>query len=345
MNYNLNIVDEILNPSLILKYPPEKVDNSFFFESRFPSKTIEGSKYEFTQDNQQRVTMARFHALNSNTDLDSREGIETSYGKLGYIKRERSLNEDDLLMLAAPISDIAFRQARDNAYNDAWAMVQSCRQRVEATRAEVITTGKLVIDENGFKAEYDFGVPEENRIDFKWDDGKADILQDIMETCDMIENNGQNIRPAYMLVSNKTINRFLANEKLRSAMFGVNAAIYPTQATLNSQLASWGLPRLVRYNATARYANEDNTGYVDKRLMDEDAIIMLPEGALGNTIYGTTPEEVNKRLQGVELARRDNTVLQIIPDHDYETQTIKASCRFFVTLNVPKQVVIGKITK
>ena len=338
MDYNLNIVEQVLDPDLILKFPPEQVNQSFFWESKFPARTIQGSKYEFVMDQDTRVTMARYHALNSNTDLDSRVGTETMYGTLGYIKRERSLNEDDLLMLAAPITDIAFRQARDNAYNDSWAMIQACRERVEATRAEVVTTGKITIDENGYKAEYDFGIPEENKKDFKWNDPKTDILEDILDTCDQIENNGQGIRPAYMIVANKTIKMLLSNEKLRSAMFGVNSAIYPTQATLNSYFAQWGLPQLVRYNDTARFANANNTGYEEKRLMGEDQVIFIPEGPLGETIYGTTPEEVNARIGGDVLSRSNNIVLQRMASHDYETQTIKASTRFFVTLTRPKQM-------
>lgn len=346
MEYNANIVEQVLDPELILQFPPEQIQQSFFWESRFPSRTIQGSKYEFELDQDTRVTMARFHALNSNTDLDQRTGRETAYGTLGYLKRERSLNEDDLLMLAAPVSDIAFRQARDNAYNDSWAMIQACRERVEAVRAEVVTTGKLVIDENGYKAEYDFGIPEENKNkELQWNDPKTDILQDVLEICDDVENNGQGIRPAYMIVANKTIQKLLANEKLRSAMFGVNSAIYPTQATLNAAFQSWGLPQIVRYNDTARFANANNTGFVEKRLMDEDQVIFIPEGPLGETIYGTTPEEVNARIGGDVLSRSNNIVLQIMAGHDYETQTIKASTRFFVALTRPKQIVLAKITE
>lgn len=345
MEQTLNILDQYLDPRLIFQYPPANVQMpSFPLASLFPDVVIEGDTYEFSQQLNPQVTVARFHALNSETDLDSREGTQTSFARLGYVKRERSLKEDDLLMLAHPVSDVAIRQAKDSAFNDAWAMINACRLRVEALRSEVLTTGKLVIDENNYKAEYDFGVPDENRKTFNWSDTKADIFKDLMEICDEIENNGQDIRPAYMFVSTKTVNRLLSDEKIRSAMFGVNAALIPNLNTLNATFNSWGLPTLVKYNQFMNFANANNTGYERKRLMDEDTIVLIPDGPIGNTVYGTCPEEVNARLSGVTLTKSDNVVLQIIPGHDYETQTIKASTRPFVSLNLPQQLVIGSIT-
>lgn len=345
-NVNLNLLEKTLDPNSIFDYSVGLQQRKYFWESLFPVKEIEGSKYEFQQQDDTIVTMARFHALNSETDLDSRIGQEVSYGTLGYVKRERVLDEDDLLTLAQPVTNTAYKNALLSAYDDGNAMITACKEKFEAVRAQVATTGKLVVeDENGFSCDYDFGVPDENRKTFNWaGNAKADILKDIMQVCDEIENNGQNTRPAYMVVSSKTIAMLLENEKLRSAMFGVNSAIMPTQATLNAQLQSWGLPQIVRYNEYGMFPTPDNSGAVKKRLMDEDAIIMLPQGPIGNLILGTTPEEVNKRLQGVEVTKRNGIVLQVIPGHDTESQVIKASARFFVSLSRPKQIVIGKIT-
>lgn len=337
--------NDAITPSNMFDYSYSKPRDPGFWEGKFPSVTVAGNKYDFLQDEiETDVTMARFHPFNSPTDLDQRRGSKVSTATLGYLKRERALEEEAMLLLAQPGNDAAINQAIRMAYNDADAMIRSIEARVEQLRAEVVTTGKLVIDENGYKDEYDFHIPDENKKTFNWNAGGAKILDDIFNLCDEIENNGQDTRPAYMVCSTKTINLLLNDELIREAMFGVNSAILPNAATLNAQLQAWGLPQIVKYNNHAFFSNANNTGSEKKRLLPEDEVLFIPEGPLGNTVWGLTPEEANSFRTGEQLTKRNNIVLQVLGGHDPENMITKASARVFVTLAVPKRIAIGTIT-
>lgn len=342
------LFNEAVTPSNIFDYSYNIPRSPGFWEGKFPSVTVSGKYFDFKQDEvDSEVTMARFHPFNAETDQDWRDGVKVSKAELGYLKRERTLDEEALLLLAYPGNDAAVRQAIETAYRDGDAMIRSIESRVEQLRAQVATTGKIQINENGYTASYDFHIPAKQRYDLKWNDPSAKILDDIMNICDEIENNGQDTRPAYMVVSSKTINLLLNNERIREAMFGVNSAIRPNAATLNSQFASWGLPQLVKYNAHGRFPNSENSrnGSVNrKRLMDENKVIFIPDGPLGNTVWGTTPEEANAYRTGETLTKQNNIVLQVLGEHDPESMVTKASARVFVTLGVPKRMGIGTIT-
>lgn len=344
LTQTINFSDAI-TPSNIFDYSYTQPRQPFFWEGKFPSVVVSGKTFDFLQDEiESEVTMARFHAFNAETDLDWRIGAKVSQATLGYLKRERIIEEEAMLLLAQPGNDTALRQAITRAYNDGDAMIRAIESRVEQLRAEVATTGKLVIDENGYKDAYDFNIPEENRIELKWGaDSGAKIIDDIGMICDQLENNGQDTRPAYMICSTKTINRLLCDEFIREAMFGVNSAILPNATTLNSQFVSWGLPRIVRYNNHALFANKENTANEKRRLMPEDEVLFIPEGPLGNTVWGLTPEEANAFRTGQTLTKRNNIVLQVLGHHDTEEMVVKASARVFVTLAVPKRIAIGTI--
>lgn len=339
------LFQDAITPENMFDYTYSKPLQPGFWEGKFPSVVISGKDYEFSQDEiDSEVTMARFHPFNAETDIDQRIGMKVSKATLGYLKRKRTIEEEAMLLLAESNKDESIRRAIQLSYNDSDAMIRSILTRVEQMRAEVVTTGKLVINENGYSDEYNFNIPDENKKTFDWTSPDADIIGDIENLCDLIENNGQDTRPSYMVVSTKTIRLLLNNEKIRQSIFGVNAGMPPNQVQLNDLMEKQGLPRLVKYNLTAKFADADNIGYVKKRLMPENEVLFIPEGPLGNTVWGTTPEEVNAFVSGQQLTKRNNIVLQITGKHDTESMEVKASARAFVTLSVPKRIGIGTIS-
>ena len=91
-----------------------------------------------------------------------------------------------------------------------------------------------------------------------------------------------------MIVSRQTMNYLKKNKKIKSAILAQNvtANIFMDDARVNELFSSELGVNIIVY--AKQYKNED--GVVSKFYPDGFATL-IPSGALGNTWYGTTPEE------------------------------------------------------
>lgn len=338
----INLAEIGLTPSSIFDYDVRVNQYTYPLEAYFRKKSVPGQWYDFTQNENTQVMMARYHPLNAPTDMISREKVAVSRAKLAYSKVEMGLDEDDLLNLAAPRTDAEEQYAQENIYDDTSSVITSIREKREAQRAEVLFTGKLNINENGYIYEFDFGIPEENRKTLKWLTGANDknfnIFNDISDIQDQLMNNGQNVPAAYILAPSKVINTCLLDPVIRSEMATLNPNFRITREDLNTWLSKHDLPIFVPYDRLMTFPDETLSIGTQKRLLDDNKIVFIPDGYVGDFVSGVTPEEINADST-VSIARQDDIVLQTFKNHDPEGQFIKAAARFFTTLSVPKQIV------
>ena len=106
-------------------------------------------------------------------------------------------------------------------------------------------------------------------------------------------------RPAYILMSKKTAGYLRQNAKIKSAILAQNATanVLITDARVSEILQNLlGVTPIV-YNKKFK----DEAG-VAQQFYPDDFATLLPEGELGNTWYGTTPEERSKGQTGVDVA-------------------------------------------
>lgn len=114
------------------------------------------------------------------------------------------------------------------------------------------------------------------------------IYDDINTACDYIESE-TGTRPTRAIVSLKVWNYLKNNDKIH---IGINGATDKAKAITNAQLQSYltefcGVT-FVQYNKMFK----DESG-ATKRFFAENICTLLPAGTLGNTYYGTTPEEAD----------------------------------------------------
>lgn len=339
-----NLLEEQITPESLFDYDQNINQYTYPLEAFFRKRTIQGKYYDFTQNQQTQVMAARYHPLNAPTDLVSREKIAVSRAGLAYVKQEIAFDEDDILNFTSPRTDVEFQYAEEKLYDDGTTPITAVREKREIQRAMVLTTGKITVDENGYKVEYDFGIPKENFKDFKWFTGGdgVNIYDDIAAVVEQLTNNGQNVAPAYILASPKVINTALQDATVRKEMATLNPNMRITLAELNSWLSSHSMPIFVPINRLVTEPNETLSQGTQRRLIPEDKIIFLPSDPIGDFVSGTTPEEANVDST-VQLSRQDDIVVSRFKKHDPEGQFVKASARFFSTLTVPKQIVIGTV--
>lgn len=334
-------IKDALQPKNFTDYIQDIPEIDFYWARKFPSRKIQGNKLDIFRTQKKRPVRARIHALDAATDVDNREGYSSETQTLGYIKRERLIREEDLDILAAPRSDAEAAMALDNMYSDGLDMRQSCEYTLEYWRAMAVE-GELKSTDNNTSIDIKYPIPKDNFVDWQWSSPDKSKLDLLFEICEKLEDNDDGVRPSIMVMRSKQRAALLEDEKIRSALFGVNAAQIPTPQDLNNFLQRQGLPRIDVYNKKFREEDLKTGRIVTKPYLAEDKIILIPDGNLGETIFGTTPEERNAG-PNVTVTNNGFFTMQIGKTHDTEGQWIKCSARPTITLEVPNQIAIATV--
>lgn len=175
----------------------------------------------------------------------------------------------------------------DKIFNDEVTLLEAARVRREQMRMSALTTGYVDINANGQDLSYDYNLPESHKptVGTSWTDANADIIADIRTYQDMIEDD-TGVRPTRAVCSRKTFGYLTRNTNVRNAILGNNSAVSVRDDQVIAYLRDALDLDIVVY--TKRY--KDDTGASTKYVPD-DLMVLMPPTTLGNTWFGTTPEE------------------------------------------------------
>ena len=121
-------------------------------------------------------------------------------------------------------------------------------------------------------------------------------MDDIATAMDSVESRTGE-RPSIMIVSRKTMDYLKQNKKIKSAILAQNvtANIFMNDNRVKEIFSAELGINIVVYSK--QYKNEAGTA---AKFYPDGFATLIPNGALGNTWYGTTPEE--RTLMGSENA-------------------------------------------
>ena len=224
--------------------------------------------------------IALVHALDSEARIADRPDYEEIKAELFLIKAKLNQGEE----LRKKIKDMGMsteERAIVNAiYDDIANLISRVLTGFERRACELLSTGKIVIDENGAKKTVNFHLSANNSIAVSgWATPSHDILADIVA---VRKASGNKIVRA--IVSGKVMGYIMANEKLNA--FATNANEYVTAK--NFLLNKFG----VEFIVDDRTYKTDYVGGKEYRFFDEDTIIWLTtRGVIGKTFMTSTPTE------------------------------------------------------
>lgn len=283
-------LEEVFNTTELINYYRERTLPVMLGEALFPERKIQDIEFDMILGKGGLPVSASVHAFDTETQLASREAIEKGVGELALVKRQIKISEKDIIKINNPRTDAELEQVVAQLYNDSEKMVTGVKVRVEAMRMEVLSTGKLKIEENNIKVTVDYGVPTSNKKTFNWSNVETSKPLDDLETLAAAVSDASGSRPTRMLTSKKIQQAICKNKSVREAIHGVNAAKTVTLTMLNDLLVELELPTLLTYEA--KYKVEGVKGFTTKRYFPENIISMFGDDTLGETIYGLTAEEV-----------------------------------------------------
>lgn len=281
---------ELFNQREVLTYLEQQQPAPYFGESLFPEVKRNSLEFDVLVGADRTPVSAVVHAFDTESVIRSRQA-EMQDLKLFLIKHKNQLTEREIIALENPRDNEEKVFLMTQVYNDLDRLVRGVRARVERFRMEALANGKITVVENNLNLTVDYHVPPEHQealTTTAWDQPDADPIADIQRWSEELDG-----MPTRALTSTKVFGKILRNKNVIAAVVGVSGRI-PTRREVNDYLIAQGLPTIVTYDDKYRDEQADGS-YVKKRYFPEDKFVMFGDGALGETIYGPTAEELRLR--------------------------------------------------
>lgn len=285
------LVWDLVDPAELVQYvrayDNEVLYNQFTLQQFLPNVQMPELEYRIRSGTWKDVDVAKFRAWDTPAPMTGRQGFTRIQGELAPISRQIPLSEEEYLRLRELQG--AGNQAMINAiYDDAERMVRSVQARIELARGELLTTGKITLNENGLNLQADFGplgthLPTAGTL---WSNTAATMLSDLL-TWQQVYVDDAGTAPAIMLWPRQVLSYAYLNTEMRSAAAASGST--PTRInneTVDAIFAANGLPPIQLYDTMVRVEG------VGTRVIPANKILMLPAAGepLGATFYGVTAE-------------------------------------------------------
>lgn len=270
----------------------------------FPNKKIIGLDLKFIRGYKQNAIALKPSTLGSRAMVRDRIGGAVIQNELPFFREKMVINErqrQELARAKQDATDPYTSAILEQIFDDAKALTDGADVQAERQRMQLLFTGKIAIqaaDRDGKQPKYDYNYDVDGKwatknvktllTTAKWSDHEhSNPIKDIMDAVDQASNLGVNLTRA--IVSPTTWNDIMQNENVAKLFRNPDNSLATFgKADATKALATKTGVTIAIYNKS--FTDENG---VEKYYAADNAMVLLPSGALGATVYGTTPEEID----------------------------------------------------
>lgn len=290
-------------------------------------------------------TAAMVHALDTETAIGVRPTLEKVTVEKFLIKEKINQSEKTQMYEKNGVDETGLKAF---IYDDMGRLADSVVTRAELMKQGVMSTGNLIVAENGLSMTIPLGVPTENFVTADWADPEHDILGDLATWKKIAKDQGQTITRAQ--TSEKILGYMQKNKGIQTAInsaLGVGTFVSVTQVnTLLNQMFSFIIETDEDIYAKLEKQEDGTLKRKSTRFFPEDKFTMYvasANGKLGTGLWGVTPEELSYGPWTGKSAKQFVTITQWETPDPVATWT-KASGLFVPVLPAPEGMIIATIT-
>lgn len=233
--------------------------------------------------------------------IRARNDISKEETEMALFRESMKISERDEqeIMRVQEASDPYAQQVVDHIYRDADELVEGAyvvpeRMIMQLLAPTVDGSPRINIAANGVTYTYNYDpngkYQKENcaTVAVSWSDtSNATPLTDVQTAIGTVYK-ATGVRPTNLLVSAKTMGYLVSNAQIRSAILAQNATanIFMTKKLVKQIFMEVLGVSVIEYNKMFK-----TEGGVPTQFYPDEFATLFPDGALGNTWFGTTPEE------------------------------------------------------
>ena len=221
----------------------------------------------------------------------NREGIVVNEAEMPFFKESMVIDEklrQQLNTLIQTSNEALIRVIIARIFDDQIKLITAAYEALERMRMQVLTTGTVTLASNGQAYTYDYGVPSANKITVTtaWSAANATPIKDINDAKKLARAKGFKLTRA---MCNSNVLEDLANNT------SIKDRLY-VLAGGNVEITGEEVRKFIeRETGITIFVNDE--GYIDEATgafttyFADDVFVMFPDGELGKTHIGVTPEE------------------------------------------------------
>lgn len=274
--------------------------------------------------------------FDAKSTMRGRIGIEVNETEMAFFRESMLVSEKDEQEIARvqDANDPYAAEVLDRVFDDANTLVDGADVVTERMRMQLLAPigGNMGIEITANNVNYTYNYDPEGKWkanhycrivganDVWTASATCDPMKDMEDALDAQEDaNGT--RPEVMLMSKATFNLIKNSAKVRSGILAQNttANVNYTSARVKSYVEEELGVSIVIY--TKRYKDEKGNA---QAFYPDNIIMMLPNGAIGKTWFGTTPEErtlSQKEGANVSIVNTGVAIAVTITDDPVNTKT------------------------
>ncbi|WP_104164688.1 major capsid protein [Arthrobacter sp. SX1312] len=263
------------------------VPSNLAFLVAFPARYLTTNTVDFSEILRTNRA-AKFRTFDGRITVSQRDGGSDKRVPLIPLSTSLSQGEYERLKLEFARTGGTRSEALANAtYNDGEQLTREVQNRLELAWGDLLTDGKITINENGVNGEYDFGVPANHLVTAAtlWSNIAAPALDDMIAWNDEYRRtNG--VRPGAQRTTEGVLRLLQRNTQIVNAVHGAQTGkTRVTFSELNDLLDSENLAPIVLQDV-ARF---DVDGVITPVIPD-DRVMLTPADLadLGYTAFGVS---------------------------------------------------------
>lgn len=261
-------------------------------ETLFPAQKKLGLNLSWLKGKKGLPVALKLSAFDVKAVPRQRIGFEKLTAEMPFFKESMYVDEEmrqELNKVMETGNTLYIDTIMNRIFDDQSTLLEAAAVARERMRMQLITTGEISMSSNGQAYEYDYGLDAATQkvdANTSWANTGANIIGDIRTWQDTIEDT-TGVRPNRAVCSRKTWNYMLKNVPIIKTLYALSDGnTYLSDAKLRTYLSEELDLTVTVYSK--RYAADDGT---PTKFVPDDTFILLPPGNLGNTWFGTTPEE------------------------------------------------------
>lgn len=289
----MNIFDLFTTANMVAYWDEKNLNDPRVGDQLFPFKKENGLDINWVKGSNKQPVGIRLSAWDAKSIRRDREGLEKYNAEMPYFKESMVVDEktrQSLLTAMQTNNPALIRPLIAKIFDDNVELVTACRETTERARMQMLITGTITLGSNGQSYTYDYGMPAENKITVStaWSDANADPIQDIIDAQNAAKAKGKRLTRA--MCSSECMNALVNNTAIKNRIYVL--------AQGNVTITAEEVKSYIE-NITKIRIYENDNGYIDEstgtftKYFAPDVFVLMPEGPLGETHYGTTPAEAD----------------------------------------------------
>ena len=263
----------------------------FLGEELFPPQSKLGLKLEWLKGSKGLPVVLRRSAFDVKAIPRKRMGFTSLSAEMPFFKESKYIDEElrqQLNMVLETGNQVYIDAVINRIFDDEMELLEAARAQRERMRMMLLTTGVIAMESNGQVNEWDYGFPSDHKVTVtkNWSDPTADIIGDIRAGIEKIEED-TGVTVTRAICNNKTFGYLRNNNQIRLSIDPENnGARYLSDAKILQFLADEVDIVVQKYNKQYKDESEETQKYVP-----DDVFVLIPDGDIGTTWFGTTPEQ------------------------------------------------------